>query len=230
MSIVRPFVAALLAAVLVTSGCSKDDDGGTQLTPAQAMAEAKKALDETSGVHLELLTPALPDGVSGVVKADGIANHQPAFVGTIDLVYSGFTGTVPVTSVDGVVYAILPFTNKYVDVDPADYGAPDPADLMDPATGVSSWLTQATGLVEGDQVRDGADLLTSYHGTLAGSAVVRSIPSADGTGDFDATFTLDVDGRLRSASLTGVFYKGKPALTYVVTITQYATQKDITAP
>jgi hypothetical protein len=84
--------------------------------------------------------------------------------------------------------------------------------------------------VEGDQVRDGADLLTSYHATLAGSAVVRSIPSADGTGDFDATFTLDADGRLRSASLTGVFYKGKPALTYVVTLTQYDTQKDITAP
>jgi len=230
MTMVRPLIAAALAAVLLTTGCSSEDGGSTQVTPEQAMADAKKALDETSGVHLELVTPALPEGVSGVVKADGIANHQPAFEGSIDLVYSGFTGNVPVISVDGVVYAILPFTDKYAEVIPADYGAPDPAALIDPDTGVSSWLTAATGLEEGNQVRDGGDVLTSYHGKLPGSAVVAVIPSADASGDFDATFTLDGDGRLRSASVTGVFYKGKPSLTYVVTITEYATEKDISAP
>lgn len=229
MSLVRPFFAFALAAVLLASGCGRDG-GGAKVPPAQAMAEAKQELDETPGVHLSLITPALPDGVSGVVKADGIANHQPAFEGTIDLIISGFTGTVPVTSVDGVVYAVLPFTKKYVEVNPADYGAPDPAQLMDPDNGVSSWLTEATDLVQGDQVRDGSDVLTSYHAALAGSVVVKAIPSADPAGDFDATFTLDVDGRLRAASLTGVFYKNKPPLTYVVTLTQYATQKDITAP
>ena len=229
MSLVRPLVAVALAAALLTSGCSRDG-GGAKVPPAQAMAEAKQALDETPGVHLSLVTPALPDGVSGVVKADGIANHQPAFEGTIDLIISGFTGTVPVTSVGGVVYAILPFTKKYVEVNPADYGAPDPANLMDPDNGVSSWLTGATEVVQGDQVRDGSDVLTSYHGTLAGSVVVKAIPSADSASAFEATFTLDTDGVLRSASLTGVFYKGKPPLTYVVTLTQYATQKDITAP
>ena len=35
-----------------------------------------------------------------------------------------------VVAVDGVVYAKLPFTTKYTDIKPADYGAPDPADLM----------------------------------------------------------------------------------------------------
>lgn len=225
----RMTAATLVALALAVSACS--GGGGTaEGTPADVLAAAKQTLDDTTGVRLRLETPELPKGVSGVVKADGIANHQPAFEGSIDIVYSGFTATVPVTAVDGVVYAILPFTKKYVEVDPSDYGAPDPAALMDPTSGVSSWLTAATDIVKGDQVRDGADVLTSYHGTLAGSSVVSAIPSADDKGAFDATFTIDQDGKLRTASLTGAFYKGKPELTYNVTFTEYRTQKDIKAP
>jgi lipoprotein LprG len=162
-----------------------------------------------------------------VVKADGIATHQPAFEGDIDLLYSGFTGTVPVTAVGGVVCAVLPFTEDYVDVDPAEYGAPDPAALMDPDSGVSAWLTATTGLDEGAQVRDGADVLSTFAGTLGGSAVASAIPSADSSAEFDATFSVDDDGRLRTASVTGPFYKGKPELTYDVTFTEYGTEKDI---
>jgi len=231
MSIARLLAAVALAAVSTLAGCSgSDNSSGDEPSPVEVMAVAKQQLDETSGVRLHLQTPELPKEISGVVKADGIANHQPAFEGTIDLVYSGFTGTVPVISVDGVVHAILPFTDKYVEVNPSEYGAPDPAALMDPATGVSSWLTEATDLELGNRVRDGSDLLTSYDGTLAGSSVVAAIPSADGTGQFDARFTVDDDGRLRTASLTGLFYKGKPELTYNVTFTEYDTEKDITAP
>jgi len=230
MRSLRVLAATVIAVGLVSSGCGKDEPSATDKTPEQVMAFAKQQLDDTPGVHLHLETPSLPEEISGVVKADGTANHQPAFEGSIDLVYSGFTGTVPVVSVDGVVWAILPFTTKYAPVKPGEYGAPDPATLMDPAKGVSPWLTAATGLVKGDQVRDGSDVLTSYAGTLAGTSVASALPSAGGQGVFDATFTIDGDGRLRTASLTGPFYKGKPELTYNVTFTLYDTEKDITAP
>jgi lipoprotein LprG len=216
--------------VLLLAGCSSDGSASDEASPEQVLAQAKKSLDETSGVHLRLETPGLPEDVSGVVEADGIANHQPAFEGEIDLVYSGFTGTVPVTSVDGVVWAVLPFTKAYVQVDPAEYGAPDPAALMDPDSGVSAWLTAATDVEEGKAVRDGADVLSSYEGVLAGTAVAATIPSADETDEFATTFSIDEDGRLRTASLTGAFYKGKPELTYEVTLTEYGTAKDITKP
>jgi lipoprotein LprG len=38
------------------------------------------------------------------------------------------------------------------------------------------------------------------------------------------------DGELRQASLTGVFYSGKPSMTYSLMLTDYGTSKDITAP
>ena len=34
---------------------------------------------------------------------------------------------MPVVAVDGKVYAQLPLTTGYQDIDPAEYGAPDPA-------------------------------------------------------------------------------------------------------
>ena len=226
----RSFALALTLAAVLLAGTACSGDTKPEASAEDTLAAAKKNLDDTSGVTLGLSTPQLPSGVTGLLKADGVATHDPAFKGSIKVAASGITADASVVAVDGVVYAKLPFTSRFVKIDPADYGAPDPAALIDPDTGVSSWLTAATGLEEGNQVRDGGDVLTSYHGKLPGSAVVAVIPSADASGDFDATFTLDGDGRLRSASVTGVFYKGKPSLTYVVTITEYATEKDISAP
>jgi lipoprotein LprG len=60
--------------------------------------------------------------------------------------------------------------------------------------------------------------------------VAKSIPSADTDGEFDATFEIDEDGLLRTASLTGAFYEGEPELTYDITLTDYGTDKEITAP
>ena len=43
-------------------------------------------------------------------------------------------------AVDGKVYAELPLVG-WQDIDPADYGAPDPAALMDTDSGISSLFT-----------------------------------------------------------------------------------------
>lgn len=230
----RTRLAALLAAplLLAVGACSGDDGPGDadSDTPEDILAAARATLDETPGVQLLLETSNLPDGVSGVVRAEGIGTHQPAFEGSIDVVYSGLQANVPLTAVDGVVYAQLPFTSSQVEVNPAEYGAPDPAGLMDTEVGISAWLTSATDVTEGDQVRDGGDVLTSYSGSLPGTAVVSVIPSADDTATFEVTFTIDDDGVLRTASVDGPFYKGEPELTYDVTLTDYGTELEITAP
>lgn len=230
MPLHRSLAPLAVVTALVLTGCTGDDAAKEEATPEQVLAQAKKRLDETPGVRLLLATPGLPKGVSGVVRADGIATHQPAFEGDIDLVYSGITATVPVTAVDGDVWAVLPFTKEYVRIDPAEYGAPDPAELMDPDSGVSAWLTAATGVEEGKAVRDGADVLSSYDGVVPGTAVATVIPSADEADGFATSFSIDEAGRLRTASLTGAFYRGRPELTYEITLTDYGTAKDIQKP
>jgi lipoprotein LprG len=221
--------AAVPALVLaLVAGCSGDDGGGEK--SEDPLAAAKTQLDDTSGVSISLATEKLPEGVDGVLSAVGVGTHDPAFEGDLKVRANGFTVDVPVVSVDGTVYAELPFTSSFNEVDPGDYGAPDPAALMDPSGGLSSWLTAVEGVEEGDAVREGEKVLTPYAGTLPGSAVADVIPSADDTAEFDVTFRLDDDDRLESAEIVGPFYGDQGEVEYVLTLSDYGTEKDITAP
>ncbi len=66
-------------------------------------------------------------------------------------------------------------------------------------------------------------MLTTYTGTVPGDAAAHLIPGA--TGDFDATYGITSDGELRQAELTGVFYAGKPAMTYTLTVRRLRHQQ-----
>jgi lipoprotein LprG len=225
-------VLSVLAPVLALAGCSGDDataKGGD--SPSEVLAAAKDTLDETSGVHLTLSTDDLPDGVTGIKSADGVGTHDPAFDGDITVVLSGQDFDVPVVAVDGKVYVQLPLAPGWQDIDPGDYGAPDPARLLSPDQGFSALLPATTDLEAGESVRGGEDnkeILTEYTGTVPDSAVQNVIPTA--SGDFDAAYTVSADGELRQAVLTGVFYEDAPAMTYTVGFDDYGTETEITAP
>jgi lipoprotein LprG len=211
----------------VLVGC---DDGAKEQSPGSALSAAKKALDATHGVVIDLHTDKLPQGVDGVTDATGIGTHAPAFDGKLTVLVNNLSVKVPVISVDGTVWAQLPFTDKFVDIDPGAYGAPDPADLMDPSGGISSWLTAATGVKPGDQSREGDTVVTTYSGTLPGSSVAAVIPSATKSAAFPVTFRIDDNHRLQGADISGPFYGGHGTVHYDVTLTAYGTSKTITPP
>lgn len=222
---------ALTALPLTACGGDSEGGGGSDATPEEVFAAAKTNLDETSGVNLALTTQDLPDGVTGVEKAAGVGTHAPAFDGKITVVLSGQAFEVPVIAVDDKVYAQIPLTTGWQDIDPAEYGAPDPAQLMSTDAGFSSLLPATTDVEKGDSVRGGADnkeVLTEYTGSVGADTMKNIIPTA--SGDFDVTYTITDDDELRSAELTGVFYQDSESMTYEVTFDDYGTEKDITAP
>lgn len=232
----RPrLVATLLLAALVTVGCSGGDAAGEQQeepTPEEVVAQAKQLLDDTSGLRLALTTDDLPDGVQGLEAATGVATHAPAFDGTISIIFAGSKVDVPVIAVDGKVFAQIPLTVGWSDVDPAEYGAPDPAALMKPDEGFSGLLDATTDLVEGESVRGGVDndeILTEYTGTVSGSVMKTVIPSSSGE-TFDVAYSITDEGELREARLTGVFYADSASMTYTVDFADYGTEQDIVAP
>lgn len=220
---------ALVVPLALLAGCSGNDDKA-EVSPSTTLAAAKKNLDATSGVRIGLVTAALPKGVSGLLSADGIGTHDPAFDGKIKVSVSGVTADATVVAVNGKVFAKLPFTSKFVPIDPGDYGAPDPADLMNNEGGLSSLLTAATGVKQGDQVREGKTVLSSYTATVPGKAVASVIPSATPSADFDATFTVGDADQLAKAVLRGPFYPKAKDVTYTITFDDYGTKKNITAP
>ena len=228
--------ALALAALLVTTlaagaACSRDDEPADDAPPEQVLAAAAAELGSTSGLRVVLSTDDLPADVDGAVAADGVGVHPPAFEGTITVNLAGARFEVPVVAVDDRVYAQLPLTAGWSDIDPADYNAPDPARLMSPDRGLPALLGATEDLAAGGTVRggeDNAEILTEYTGTVPARAAGSVIPSA--RGEFDVTYTVTDSGQLRQIALTGVFYPGERPMTYTVDLTDYGIERDITAP
>lgn len=221
----------LLALSGLLAGCAGSSDaGGEEQTPGEVLAAAKANLDQTSGVHLTLATEELPPGVSGVLGADGTGVHPPAFEGKLTVLASGVSVDVGVVAVDDTVYAKLPFTTRFTQVDPADYGAPDPAVLMAREGGLSSLLTAAEQVARKEQRRNGEQVVTVYTGVVPGTDIARIIPSADQDAGFKASFSVTDDDLLRQAVLTGPFYPGGDQVSYTIGFDEYGTTQDITAP
>lgn len=234
--VVRRLLPTLATVTLVLAGlagCSEDDKPGEdEATPEEVLAEAKTNLDETSGVSISLSTDELPSGVTGVKSAEGVGVHPSAFEGSFDLSVNGLPATAEVIAVDGKTYArnslLLP---EWTEINPDTYGAPDPAQLMDPDGGFSGLLAATTAIKEGESVRGGEDnkeIFTEYTGQVPGEAVEALIPTAEG--DFDVAYTISEDGELREAVIDGAFYGDSGAVTYTLTLDDYGTEKEITAP
>jgi lipoprotein LprG len=219
----------LMVATLALTGCG--GSGSAHVDPATALSTAEQQLASTSGVSLTLTTNDLPSGVEGVKGANGTVTDAPAFDGTLTVVISAGTFQVPVKSVAGKVYAKIPLTPGFAEVNPADYGAPDPGQLINADKGIPAILAATTGATAGDQIRGGTDnkeVLSTVSGTVPDTAVSNLIPGA--SGDFKATYAFADNGELRQASLTGTFYGGKPSMTYKLVLTDYGTSTDIAAP
>ena len=225
----RAAAGCALALLLPLSACSNNAAEAGK-SPEEVLSTAKVNLDKTSGVHVKLSTEELPPQVDGILSADGVGTHDPAFKGNLKVATGGITADVPVVAAQGKVYAKLPFTTKFVAVDPTAYAAPDPAGLMDPESGLSSLLTAAKDVEAGKQVRSGKDVLSSFKGTVPGEVVAGIIPSASAQTDFKATFTVDDADHLREAVLTGPFYPKTGDVTYTIAFDQYDTTADIKAP
>jgi lipoprotein LprG len=233
---VRMHRRALLAALLVAgacglSACSNSPSAAKEPAPAALLAAAKQKFDETTGMSLTLTSAAVPKGINGVSGANGVGvvNPAPAFKGTVNATVSGVTGRVEVIAVDKDVYMKL-FTPNYNKVDPALFGAPNPAQLFNKTTGISTLLPATTDLVRGDRAREGNDVLKTVKGRVKGDRIAALFVFGDKAGTFDVTYGLDEQtGQLRKATMTGPFFAGTTS-TYTLLLTDYGTSTSIMKP
>lgn len=215
-------VALALVVPLTLTACFGSDDDDAPV-PDGPLGEAQARLSDTSGVAVTMTATKLPKGVDGVRTLEGTLTAAPAFEGELDVTVNDIEATLPMVAVDGAVYARLPFTESYVEIDPAAYGSPDPAELLDPEHGLAGWLAQATGVEESDDGR-------TVTGVVPAAVVAEAIPSARARGTFDAEFRLDDDGALDAATITGPFYGRAGVVTYEVDLGEYDVSPDITKP
>lgn len=221
-------LVGVLLALFLVSACGGDDTE-TDKTPAQALAEAKAKFDAAESIRFSLATRDEPGSGNGVLSATGTLARPPAFEGEAEVLFQGVRVTIPIVAVDGKVYAELPLTSGFNEINPAEYGAPDPADFIDPETGISMLLTELDGLKEEEQKRDGDRILSRYSGTLTGDRLEPIIPSA-AEGEYDTVVGVDEDGRLRNIEATGPFFGQGTEVTYRISLTDYGKAVTITKP
>lgn len=163
--------------------------------------------------------------------ADGDARRPDNFRGDFQVALNGLPFTVGVISTGGTFYVRLPYAAGYHRDQPSRYGFGDPAQLLDPAHGLSSLMTVATNLSLAPRDRLNGAELDEVHGTLPGQIVADLLTSADPHQNVDASFGLDVSTHeLRRLQMTGPFFDAHRTSSYVVVLDKYGESVSITPP
>lgn len=208
-------------------GCS----GSGTKDPRAVLTRAKDILDTSPTVRFTLSSADLPSSGAVLVSGDGVAKRPASFSGRFRLATGGIAVTLGVVSVDGTLYAQLPFRDGYTATDPDDLGVADPALLLDPRQGLSSFLTSATDVRGVGRSRAGREVTAEFSARLPAKVVSRLFIVADDSAAVETHFFVaEETGQLRKATFRGPFYSRENHTTYTVVLDHYGAPVTITRP
>ena len=215
------------AVVVAVAACG----GGEPAESADQLLErARTTLDETQSLHFVLTSDGAPSTGTHLVGGEGDIARPASFEGTLQVLATGTALDLSVVSVDGTVYAQLPFTTGFSVVDPAQFGFGDPGALLDPDTGISQLLDGAEDAELGEERRVDGEVVREVTAALPGDLVEQVLTSEDPSRRVEARLSVVPDtGQLRRVELTGPFFTAQDA-TYTLDLGDYGADVDITAP
>jgi lipoprotein LprG len=224
-----PLLALALFAGPVLSACGGAEE--KEESASDLLARSKTTLDEASSAHFVLASEGAPDTGTVLVGGEGDIARPSSFEGTLKVMALGSTLDLEVISVDGTVYAQLPFTSTFSVVDPAAFGFGDPGALLDPETGISQLLGSAESVQMGEERRVDGEVVREVTAELPGDLVEQILTSADPSQPVQARFSIASDsGELRRAELTGPFFTAEDDATYILDLSDFGADVEITAP
>jgi lipoprotein LprG len=222
-------LALAVFAVPVLAGCGGSDE--PEESAADLLARAKTTLDEASSAHFVLESEGAPDTGTLLVGGEGDIARPSSFEGTLQVKALGSTLDLAVVSVDGTVYAQLPFTSSYSVVDPAAFGFGDPGALLDPETGISQLLAEAESAELGEERRVDGEVVREVTAEIPGDLVEQILTSEDPSKPVQARFSIvSGSGELRRAQLTGPFFSADEDASYTLDLSDFGADVEITAP
>ena len=223
-----PLLALALVVGSVLAGCS---GGASEASAPELLAHAKHTLDETSSAHFVLSSEGAPKTGTSLIGGEGDIARPSSFDGTLKVNALGSTLDLEVVSIDGTVWAQLPFASSFSEIDPAQFGFGDPGALLDPDTGISQLLGKATGAKLGEERRVDGEVVQEVTAEIPGDLVEQILTSADPSTPVQARFSIAPDsGELRRAELTGPFFTAEDDATYTLELSDFGADVEITAP
>lgn len=225
---IRHWGVPLLVVAAVLGGCG---GGEPEESAGDLLSRAKTTLDEADSAHFVLTSDNAPTSGTLLVGGEGDIARPSSFQGTLQVLALGATADLEVVSVDGTVYAQLPFTSGFSVVDPAQFGFGDPGALLDPDTGISQLLAEADNAELGEERRVDGEVVREVTAELPGELVGQILTSADPSTPVDARFSIASEsGQLRRAVLTGPFFSAADDATYTLELSDFGADVEITAP
>jgi LppX_LprAFG lipoprotein len=222
-------LALAVFAVPVLTGCGGGDE--PEETAADLLARAKTVLDEAESAHFVLDSEGASDSGTTLIGGEGDIARPASFEGTLKVRALGSTLDLEVVSVDGTVYAQLPFTSSFSVVDPAQFGFGDPGALLDEETGISQLLAEAESAELGEERRVDGEVVREVTAELPGDLVEQILTSADPEQPVRGRFSIASEsGELRRAELTGPFFDAEEEATFTVDLSDFGADVEITAP
>jgi lipoprotein LprG len=224
----RRWGVPLLVVAAVLSACG---DGQPEESAGDLLSRAKTTLDEADSAHFVLTSENAPTSGTALVGGEGDIARPSSFEGTLKVLAMGSTVDLEVVSVDGTVYAQLPFTSSFSVVDPAQFGFGDPGALLDPETGISQLLAEAESAELGEERRVDGEVVREVTAQLPGDLVEQVLTSADPSTPVDARFSIASEsGELRRAELTGPFFSADDDATFILELSDFGADVEISAP
>jgi hypothetical protein len=222
-------LALTVFALPVLVGCS--GGGGSEESAPELLARAKTTLDEASSAHFVLDSEGAPDSGTLLVGGEGDISRPSSFEGALEVRAIGSVLDLKVISVDGTVYAQLPFTSSFSVVEPAMFGFGDPGALLDPDNGISQLLVETDSAQLGEESRVDGEVVREVTAELPGDLVERILASQDPSQPVKARFSIATEtGELRRAELTGPFFTAGEDATYTLELSDFGADVEITAP
>jgi hypothetical protein len=220
-------LALTLLLVPALAACSSEPEESA----GDLLDRARTTLDETRTAHFVLGSDGAPSTGTTLVGGEGDIARPASFSGTLSVTALGGAVDVDVVSVDGTVYAQLPFAQGFSVVDPAQFGVGDPGALLDPETGISQLLTGAQDAQLGEEKRVDGEVVREITASIPGDLVEQVLTSQDPAQEVRARMSIATgSGQLRRVELTGPFFTADSDGRYTVALSDFGADVEITAP
>ena len=223
--------AVVAAAVTGAVGLAACGSSASTVPAATLLAKARSTVNAASAVHFTVTSNRLPNAGTVLRSGDGDLARPGELRGTFQIAIDSLPTSISIIETSGKFYVKLPFASNYQISDPSKFGFGDPAQLIDPNTGISRLLTQIGNPKVTGHSRVNGEVLETITGTVPGNDVTEFLP--DVAPNQPVQLVLGINPRsaqVRQFQATGPFVVATTQSTYVVTLTNYNEAVTITAP
>jgi LppX_LprAFG lipoprotein len=212
----------------VVAGCGS---GSKTVAAPALLAKARQTINAASAAHFTVSSTRLPSSGTTLKSGTGDLARPGELRGTFQIAIDGLPTNISIIETGGKFYVKLPFASSYQITSPSKFGFGDPAQLIDPNTGVSRLLTQISGPKVTGKTRVNGEVLENISGTVPGSDVTEFLPDVAPSQPVQLVLGINPSSaQVRQVQVTGPFAQATTQSTYLVTLTDYNEAVTITAP